>query len=149
MAGCKTHGFKALLKARRQRPPEEEELGQTQFVIMPTTGGVAQKAVELLLKETTREATALTSSLLLIAVNGLGKFLAAVEALLALTLAFLFPHSQIHSLMCCIGSFPECTLEHFLEHFLKLCILKYTHKYTFEYNLEKFLEYCLALKFPE
>ena len=124
-------------------------MGQIRFVIMLTNGGVVQKATELLMKGTMREATALTSSLLLVVVNGLGEFLFAVEALLDLTLAFLFPHSQINFLMSCIASFPECTLEHFLRYFLKLCILKYTHKYTFNYNLEKFLEYCLRLKFLE
>ena len=116
---------------------------------MLTNGGVAQKAIELLLKETMCKATASTSSLLPIVFNGLDKLVIAVEALLALTLAILFPRSQIHFLVCCIDSFPECTLQHFSEYFLELCALKYTHNYTFEYNLEKFLEYCLALKLLE
>ena len=47
-------------------------------MIMLTNSGVAQKAAELLMKGTIHEATALTSSLSLIVVNGLGEFLIGV-----------------------------------------------------------------------
>ena len=60
------------------------------FVETLKNGGVTQNAVELLLKVTPRETTALSSSLLPVVVNGLGEFLAVAEASPGLTRAFSF-----------------------------------------------------------
>ena len=92
-----------------------------------TDGGLARKALELLMKVTTCKITTLASSLSPVVVNGLCEFLAIVKASPALTLVFFFPLLQIYFPMCYIESFPECTLEHILEYFLELCVAKCTH----------------------